>query len=52
LLWIGWFALDKLEFIAVPSHSKFDVFCNCGGGLVVKLLDEVGHIDLGVVLVA
>jgi hypothetical protein len=48
LLWIGWVALDKLEFISVPSDKALDAFFDYGGGFIVKLLDQVGHISVGV----
>ena len=37
-----------VEFIAVPSDKELDAFNHRSGGLVVKLLDQVGHIGVGV----
>jgi hypothetical protein len=31
LLWIGWVALDKLKFIAVPSDKELDAFFHYSG---------------------
>jgi hypothetical protein len=48
LLWIDWVALDKLEFIAVPSDKELDAFFHFGGGFTVKLLYQVGQIGVGI----
>ena len=37
-----------VEFIAVPSDKALDAFFHCNGWLVVKLLDQVGHIGVGI----
>jgi len=37
-----------VKFLAVPSDKTLNVFFHLSGGLVVKLLDQVGHVSIGV----
>jgi hypothetical protein len=48
LLWIGWVALDKLEFIKVPSGNALHALFSCDGRLALKLLSEVGQVSKGI----